>query len=157
MFKTIIWASDGSDAADLALPYAKSLGAEPGRRFVAVHCKELLVGRVGGAPLLADEPDVEEKIRRQVDEAQQEGIDATFRLISAAAPSAAQAIAEVARELEADTIVVGTRGHTPFAGLLLGSVTHRLLHIAPCPVLAVPATKTARAYERDRRLAVPTA
>jgi nucleotide-binding universal stress UspA family protein len=35
-------------------------------------------------------------------------------------------------------IVVGTRGRTPLAGLVLGGVTQRLLHIAPCPVLAVP-------------------
>lgn len=49
-------------------------------------------------------------------------------------------IAERARELGADAIVVGTRGHGPVAGLLLGSVTQRLLHIAECPVLAVPPT-----------------
>ena len=157
MFKTIIWATDGSEAADLALPYAKSLAGGAGRRLVVVHCNELLVGRAGGAPLIANEPDVETRIRGQVDAMLQGGVEVMFRLVSAAAPSAAHAIADVARDVEADVIVVGTHGHRPIAGLLLGSVTQRLLHIAPCPVLAVPATKTARAYERERAIAVPTA
>jgi nucleotide-binding universal stress UspA family protein len=47
-------------------------------------------------------------------------------------------IVDVAREVDADLIIVGTRGHTPMVELLLGSVTQRLLHIATCPVLAVP-------------------
>ena len=34
------------------------------------------------------------------------------------------------------------------AGLLLGSVTHRLLHIAPCPVFAVP-TRNAKSADQD--------
>ena len=157
MFNTIVWASDGSEAADFALPFAKSFALQTGSSLVAVQCKEVLVGRPGGAPLLADEPDIEAKIREQVDAARAEGIDATFRLVSAAAPSASHAIAEVAGELDADAIVVGTHGRTPIAGLLLGSVTQRLLHIAPCPVLAVPATRTVRANEADRAAAVLSA
>lgn len=137
MFKTVVWATDGSEAADRALPYAKALAA--GGSLLVVHSKERLVGgRSAGYPVLADEEELEAKVRGQVDELQKEGVSATFHLESGTAGHAAQMIADAAEEAGADVIVVGTRGHSPVAGLLLGSVTQRLLHIAPCPVLAVP-------------------
>jgi nucleotide-binding universal stress UspA family protein len=52
-------------------------------------------------------------------------------------PQPAHEIAELARDSGADLIVVGTRGHAALPGLLLGSVTQPLLHVSPCPVLAV--------------------
>ena len=138
MFDTIIWASDGSETADRALPYAKALADGPGRKLVAVHCKEVYVGRGGGWPVLADEDELLEKIRGQVEEAREEGLDVGLQITTTAALGAAHKIADFARDTEADAIVVGTRGHSPVAGLLLGSLTQRLLHIAPCPVIAVP-------------------
>jgi nucleotide-binding universal stress UspA family protein len=60
-------------------------------------------------------------------------------LVSCHSGVAAHAIAEAAEKDGADLIVVGTRGHSALGGLLRGSVTQRLLHLAPCPVLAVPA------------------
>ena len=38
----------------------------------------------------------------------------------------------------ADLLVVGSRGHGGFTGLLLGSVSQQCAHFAPCPVLIVP-------------------
>ena len=138
MFKTIVWATDGSEAAERALPLAKALAQGADRALVVVHAKELLQGE---RPLHAGERELEAKIRRQVDEARAEGLDATFKLVTGAASGAAHMITDVAREVEADLIIVGTRGHTPVVELLLGSVTQRLLHIAPCPVLVVPAAR----------------
>ncbi|HZQ64704.1 MAG TPA: universal stress protein [Gaiellaceae bacterium] len=154
MFRTIVWATDGSDAADRALPFAKALADGEGRTLLVVHIEELLVGRAGGYPVLAAEGELQAKIRRQVDGLREEGYRASLKLVTGLSSHPAHMIAEAAREAGADVIVVGTRGHAPVAGLLLGSVTQRLLHIAPCPVLAVPAGKAAVEQNEDADVAV---
>jgi nucleotide-binding universal stress UspA family protein len=60
-----------------------------------------------------------------------------------------KAIVETAREIGADLIVMGTRGHSGFKHALLGSVTERTVRIAPCPVLTVHAPQTDRADGDD--------
>src|SRR5204862_1449750 len=94
MFTTIIWATDGSENADRALVLAKELAQESGCALVAVHSKELLTGRVGGFPLLADEDDIEVKIGRQLEELRDAGINARAIFAGGRAGHAAQTVAE---------------------------------------------------------------
>jgi nucleotide-binding universal stress UspA family protein len=140
MFNKVIWATDGSSAADLGLPLARSLARESGAPLLVVYCEEFtLPGKGGGRlPIHANEEELEEKIQRQVSELSNDGVMASLEMGRANVGGAAHVIAEVAEREHADLIVVGTRGRTVLGGLLLGSVTQRLLHIAPCPVLAVP-------------------
>ena len=49
----------------------------------------------------------------------------------------AEVIAKLAGELGCDLILLGAHGRGAVAGLVTGSVTARVLHLAPCPVLVV--------------------
>lgn len=49
----------------------------------------------------------------------------------------AQAILDAATDFDSDLIVVGNKSRTAFARFLLGSVTARIAHHAPCSVLSV--------------------
>lgn len=49
----------------------------------------------------------------------------------------AEVISRVANELACDLIVMGSHGWSGIAGLVMGSVASRVLHLAPCPVLLV--------------------
>ncbi|HVS85515.1 MAG TPA: universal stress protein [Gaiellaceae bacterium] len=137
MFDTIVWATDASELADRALPFVTELAKTHHSRIVAVHANELLHGRYGGAPLLADEPDIRAKIERQVVELRDQGFDVELEL-PAGGSDVAVLIAKAAEAVKADLIVVGTHGHGAIASAVLGSVARSLLHASRCPVLAIP-------------------
>ena len=61
-----------------------------------------------------------------------EGVDIKGVLVR---ESPATALLDAAKD--ADLLVVGSRGHGGFAGLLLGSTSSQVAHHAPCPVLVV--------------------
>lgn len=155
MFRTIVWATDGSQLADGALDFVRELARTHGSRIVAVHANELLRGRAGGAPILADEPELQAKIAKQVEELRDTGFDASLEVCSGSR-DVARLIAEAAETVDADLIVVGTHGHGGFTAVLMGSVARALCHTAERPVLVVPpqTPKMREADKTDRLAAV---
>jgi nucleotide-binding universal stress UspA family protein len=137
MFKTIVLALDGSDGSRRAIPLAVELAKRDNAKLVLAHVEEDVIGK-GGGPIHATEDEIQAEIRRQAEELSAQGIDTSVEMEAVLLGGPAHAIEEIAAQAGADLIVAGTRGHSPVVGLLLGSVTQRLLHIARRPVLAVP-------------------
>ena len=138
MFETIVLGLDGSPESKRAVAVARDLAAAGGGKIIGVHVREILLGRAGGQPTYADEDEIAAKAKKTVEDLTSAGIEATLETGTSTMGGPAHVLAEIAGRNSADLIVVGTRGRSQVAGLLLGSVTQRLLHIAPCPVLAVP-------------------
>jgi nucleotide-binding universal stress UspA family protein len=147
MFDTIVWATDGSPDADQALVFAKALAHEQGASLVVVHVVQRYASPTRLA-VYADEQLVRTKLEEAVAELERDGLPATLRVVDHIGPQPAQEIADLAREVEADLIVVGSRGYGPVAGLVRGSVVPRLMHVAPCPVVAVPPGASSPVSER---------
>jgi nucleotide-binding universal stress UspA family protein len=139
MFDTILWATDGSENADRALPYVKALAQRERAKLIVAHVVEKYASqKASGLAVHADEEIVEEKLKQLSAQLSDEGYSSELRIVSHVGPQPAHEIAAIAREVGAEVIVAGCRGHGAVAGLLLGSVTQRLLHVSPCPVLVVP-------------------
>jgi nucleotide-binding universal stress UspA family protein len=138
MYRTIVWATDGSGHAEDALPFARELAKLTGAKLVVVHAGEIFAsGRAAGDTVIADEPDLAARVREQAAQLEADGFDIETR-IEVGRDGPAKLIVKAADEVGADLIVVGTRGHGPLAGALIGSVAQHLLHDSHCPVFAVP-------------------
>jgi nucleotide-binding universal stress UspA family protein len=139
MFQRVLLASDGSAAADRALFRLGFLALDQEAEVVVVHSYEL--------PSKYSATDGYEKIRTAMEAAAQEVVDdavANLSEIGVAARGyfrqgpAARVILEAAQEEKSTLIVLGTRGPSGVAELLLGSVSAEVLRFAQCPVLAIP-------------------
>lgn len=74
-------------------------------------------------------------VGRAVADLEGAGVEAESRLVPG---KPADVLIEVAKEVDARGIVVGTVGESPITGAILGSVVLRLVQRSPLPVLVVP-------------------
>jgi nucleotide-binding universal stress UspA family protein len=136
---TIVVGYDGSECASSALTSALELARELGDRLVVAYAAEPPYRSVGDE--LAEHRRALEEIGERVTKdafarAEGAGVDVERAVV---ADRPAPGLLRLAEQHDARLIVVGTSGESPFAGAILGSVPHKLLHRARVPVLVVPA------------------
>jgi len=137
--RTIVAATDFSDAAAAAVSWAAAIAGPIGARIELVHALSLPLPaadmvRPGTNFLDQLERAAKGTLGDEVAKLRAQGLDVTPQL-RIGQPS--QVIVDLALALPADLVVVGTRGLTGLKHLLLGSTAQRVVHHAPCPVLTV--------------------
>ena len=139
MFNTIVLGLDGSKQSMIALEFSANLSQTFNAKLIIVHAyqftsdlrnykeydKLLIQRQAAGVDFFA-------QARKNIGSL---SIEIEDDLIEG---PAAEAIISVAESREADLIVLGTRGMGPFKGLLLGSVSTKVMQRSTCPVMVVP-------------------
>ena len=136
-FRTILLAVDGSKYSEKAVELAKHLATVGNEEVVVTHVTELLPARFQAYPGLDYEADTEviELANGYVAELEEAGIKARAELRSAQYGGIARILTNLAEELDAGLIVMGSHGRGDLTALLLGSVAHKVLHLTNRPVL----------------------
>jgi len=138
----IVVGVDGSEGSTPALRFAVEEAALRGDSVRAVCVWQLPVALYGGPAYAAIEPEVysetsRDAARQQIDEVV--GAKAEVELVVREG-GAANVLVEESED--AAMLVVGSRGHGGFAGLLLGSVSQQCASHARCPVTIVRGNKS---------------
>lgn len=129
---------DGSEHARRATVYAAEFAA-------MVHASVLLVhSRMSIPPLLGQA--AYDEVRNSLNARAESLLEPYREILRGAGISfedrilegpAETAIVDAVRAEKCDHIILGSRGVSELEGLLLGSVTRRVLQLAPCPVTVV--------------------
>ncbi len=135
-FETILYPTDFSDRAQVALPVARAMAKDQGARLILLFVEPIEVLHAGGIPVPMDPRVYHEAmadLRKEV-----EGPDLKHPVETRLERGdAASAICRVASELPAQLIVMGTHGRSGLGRLVMGSVAESVARHAPCPVLTV--------------------
>jgi nucleotide-binding universal stress UspA family protein len=142
---------DSEHATGIAAELAKTFGA----KLLLLHAYHLPTQLALPDQVIAPQDywdGVRDATQRKLEDcrarASASGVDADVELV-AGAPSFA--ISETAKRVNADLIVMGTRGLTGLKHVLLGSTAERTVRLAPCPVMTVKAGEETESPKKPGR------
>ncbi|MFV0349088.1 MAG: universal stress protein [Halodesulfovibrio sp.] len=135
-FKKILVPVDGSTHSQLAKRKAMGMATAMGAEIVLLYAMGKIPNLIGGlareellSELMREGKSLLEPYRKVLED---KGVKYT-EIIEAGEPG--DAICAVAEREGCDLIVMGSRGLSDFEGMMLGSVTHRVLTLSKLPVL----------------------
>ena len=146
----ILLATDGSNDAAVAAHTAVNLANKTGSELHVVYVEEVPRRLSTSEPTSLEgliDPEFEEQMRQQAQVAASQFLEEQVQKIKEAGGEIAQAhprlgrpyaeIVQLAEELDAGMVVVGSRGEGGVRRALLGSVSDSVVRHAHCPVLVV--------------------
>jgi nucleotide-binding universal stress UspA family protein len=138
MYDRILVAVDHSEMSDRAVRAARDLAALSKGEVWVLHLREREMGAKTGV-LRIDETtdDANAQVAAAVEVFTEAGVKAHGEVRNTIFGYAAREIVNDAIEVNADVIVMGSRGRGDIAGLLLGSTAHKVIHLSDRPVLVV--------------------
>lgn len=149
--KKLLIATDFSEGAERAGGVAMALAARFGAELHWVHgIGHLPAGTTpSGLPLLTRYVEqarhaAVEKLGASVARARDSGLNSEGHIVDA---PAADGVADLARQIGADCLVVGSHGHSALRRIWLGSVAERIVRQAACRVLIVRGEGAPAAHE----------
>jgi len=145
MISNILIPVDGSTHSKRALELGCDLAHKYGAAVHLIHVTESPVREhtmaLGGAALTlhASPSELKQAGSKELEYAQEfarnHGVgEVTTEVVGG---NAAQRIVDSAKDIHADMIVMGSRGLSDLAGLLVGSVSHKVNNMAPCTCITV--------------------
>ena len=144
MFKHILIPTDGSTTANKAVKAGIELAKQLGAKVTGYYAVEAIQPRVYGEGYIVDNKTIK-GFEEQARAAGQKHIDGMATAAAAAgvrftglvtmAETPYEGIVEAAKKQKCDAIFMASHGRRGLAGILMGSVTHKVLTHSKLPVL----------------------
>lgn len=145
MISNILIPVDGSEHSAKALHIGCDLAVKYGAAVHLLHVTESPIREhtmaLGGAAITlhASPDELKQAGSKELEFAREYAVNHGAREVTTemGSGSPAHRIVDSAREIHADMIVMGSRGLSDLAGLLVGSVSHKVTNMAPCTCITV--------------------